>query len=331
MPEASSLVIGASGFLGSHVVKQLVANGAQVRILVRRTSNLRAIEGLDVERCFGDVLDTRSLRDAMSGCGTIFHCAVDTRANLRDPAPLYRTNLDGARNAFDAALDAGVRRFVYTSTIGTIARKQGGKATEADPFNWWKEAPPYIRARVDAENLLLRYCRERGLPGIALCVANTYGPDDWAPTPHGGGLAAVAAGRQPFYIGGVGYESVGVEDAARALVLAAEKGRIGERYIISDRYVTDAELYAMAARAAGVRAPRIRLPLPLVYGFAALSDAFALVRPRDSWLSLKVLGLSRMTAMDNGKAKRELGWAPRPLEESVRKAVAFFRAIEDGR
>lgn len=330
MARATSLVIGASGFLGSHVVKRLVADGRRVRVMARTTSNLRGIDGLAVERCYGDVLDGGALRAAMRGCATIFYCVVDTRACLVDATILYRTNVDGARNAFDAALDEGVRRFVFTSTIGTIARKPGGKATEDDPFNWWDEAPPYIRARLDAENLLMRYCRERGLPGIALCVANTYGPEDWGPTPHGAGLAAVAAGRMRCYVGGVGYESVGVQDAARALVLAAGHGRVGERYIVSDRYVTDRELYAMAARAAGVRPPRIRLPRVLVYVMAALSDAVSAIRPRDSWLSLKVIRLWRMTAMDNGKARRELGWTPRPLEESVRKAVAFFQANPAG-
>jgi dihydroflavonol-4-reductase len=136
MTGRTKLVIGASGFLGSHVTRQLVERGDDVRVLVRKTSSTRGIDDLNVERHYGDVFDDEALRTAMTGCGDVFHCVVDTRAWLRDPAPLLETNVEGLRHVLDAALDADLRRFVFTSTIGTIALSDDGPATEDMPFNW---------------------------------------------------------------------------------------------------------------------------------------------------------------------------------------------------
>ena len=149
-----TLVLGASGFLGSHVTKKLCAQGRDVRILVRSSSNTAATDHLKLERCCADVLDIDSLRQAFEGCSSVFYCVVDTRAWLQDPAPLYAVNVDGLRNAMDIALEAGVQRFVFTSTFGTIGRRKDGPSSETDPFNWWDEAPEYIRCRVVAENEL---------------------------------------------------------------------------------------------------------------------------------------------------------------------------------
>src|SRR5436853_4185125 len=166
-----ALVLGANGFLGSHVTQHLVAAGRDVRVLVRRASDTRGIDGLAVERRCGDILDPSSLRDAMDGCATVFHCIVDTRAWLHDPAPLFRRNVEGLGNAIDTALTTpSLRRYVFTSTIGTIGRRPDGPATEADEIDPRENVPAYVRSRVAAERLFLAACRARGLPGIALCV-----------------------------------------------------------------------------------------------------------------------------------------------------------------
>ena len=249
MAGRSKLVIGASGFLGSHVTRQLVERGDEVRVLLRRTSSTKAIDDLKVERHYGDVFDDDALRTAMHGVSDVFYCVVDTRAWLRDPAPLFRTNVEGLQHVLDAALDADLHRFVFTSSIGTIGiPSEDRPATEDDEFNWAERGGGYIRSRVAAENLVLEYARERGLPAVALCVANTYGPGDYAPTPHGALLSAASAGKMPAYVKDTASEVVGIEDAAAALLLAADKGRIGERYIISERFMTAEELYAAAAR-----------------------------------------------------------------------------------
>jgi len=322
------LVIGASGFLGSHVTRQLVERGDAVRVLLRRTSSTAAIDDLDVERHYGDVFDDAALRDAMAGCDEVFYCVVDTRAWLRDPAPLFRTNVEGLRHVLDAAVQADVRRFIFTSTIGAIALSADGRpVTEDEPFNWLDQGGGYIRSRVEAENLVLRYARERGLPAVALCVSNTYGPGDFQPTPHGALLAAAARGKMPVYVKDMSMEVVGIEDAARALILAAEKGRVGERYIISERYISARELYGAAAQAGGARPPRIGIPLKVMYALGFLGDLAAKVFRRDVLLStLSVRLMHIMSPMDHGKAERELGWHPEPIHASIRRAVDFYRA-----
>jgi nucleoside-diphosphate-sugar epimerase len=317
------LVIGASGFLGSHVTRQLVAAGADVRVMLRRTSSTAGIDDLPVERCYGDVFDDAALREAMAGCDVVYYCVVDARMWLRDPAPLFRTNVDGLRHVLDAALDADLKKFVYTSTTGSLAISDTRPVTEDDPHNW-DQGGAYIEARVAGENLLLSYARDKGLPAVAMCISTTYGPGDWAPTPHGSLIAHVANGRFPFYLG-YSAEVVGIEDAARAMLLAAERGRSGERYIVSDRYMSIRELHRIAATAVGRRPPRIPIPMPVLRAGARLNDLMARLLRRDlpfAYAGMRMAEL--MSPLDHGKAERELGWKPEPVEDSIRKAAVFF-------
>jgi dihydroflavonol-4-reductase len=327
MTGRSKLVMGASGFLGSHVTRQLVERGDEVRVLLRRTSSTRAIDGLEVERHYGDVFDDDALRAAMHGVDDVFYCVVDTRAWLRDPAPLFRTNVEGLQHVLDAALEADLHRFVFTSTIGTIGiPAEDRPAIEDDEFNWAERGGGYIRSRVAAENLVLQYARERGLPAVALCVANTYGPGDYAPTPHGALLSAASAGKMPAYVKDTASEVVGIEDAAAALLLAADKGRIGERYIISERFMTAEELYATAAEAGGSPPPRFGVPLRAMYVLGFAGDVAATLLRRDLALStLSVRLMHVMSPMDHGKAERELGWRPEPVHDAIRRATHWYR------
>ncbi|MBO0863868.1 MAG: NAD-dependent epimerase/dehydratase family protein [Mycobacterium sp.] len=324
------LVIGASGFLGSHVTRQLVRNGEDVRVMLRKTSSTRGIDDLDVERCYGDVFDDAALRSAMTGCDVVFYCVVDARMWLRDPTPLFRTNVDGLRHVLDIAVEAGLKRFVFTSTTGTLAISDGAPVTEDDPHNW-HGGGAYIESRVAAEKLVMQYVAERNLPAVALCISTTYGPGDWQPTPHGSLIARVAAGRFPFYFD-FSSEVVGIEDAARAMVLAADHGRVGQRYIISDRYMSTREIHEIAAEAAGVRPPRIELPMTLLYVAAHTNDILARVLRRD--LKFAVVGLRMaelMSPLDHTKAERELGWKPEPVQDSIRRAAVFFTENHIGR
>jgi dihydroflavonol-4-reductase len=319
------LVLGASGFLGSHVTRQLVERGENVRVMLRPTSSTRGIEDLPVQRFYGDIFDDAALAEAMDGCDVVFYCVVDTRAYLRDPAPLYRTNVEGLRHVLDAAVKADLRRFVFTSTIGTIGLGSGGVVDEDTPFDWGSKAGGYIASRVAAERLVLEYSRDKGLPALALCVSNTYGADDWQPTPHGSLVAAAAAGKLPFYMRGMATEVVGIFDAARALVLAADHGRVGERYIISERYLPYRELYETAARAAGRSAPRWGIPKPVMKAIGVLGGIASAVGRRDVPLNPTTVRLMHIMApMDHSKAVRELGWQPRAVHESIREAVEFF-------
>ena len=318
------LVLGASGFLGSHVTRALVADGQDVRVLLRESSSTKAIDDLDVERHYGGLFDDDALRAAMTGCDVIYYCVVDARMWLRDPAPLFHTNVDGLRNVLDIArAQRALRKFVFTSTIGTLGRSDSRLVTEDDPRNW-TGGGPYIEARVAAEELVLSYARERGLPAVAMCVATTYGPGDWQPTPHGSMIAMAAKGKLPV-CPGFSLEVVGIEDAARAMLLAAERGRVGERYIVAERFMKVSEIGEIAARAAGVRPPLITIPLPVMYAVSYVNDLASKLMRRDFPMARAGTRMSaRMSALDHSKAERELGWKPQPIEDSLTRAVDFF-------
>lgn len=320
-----AIVMGANGFLGSHVTQELVKDGRDVRVMIRRNADTRGIDGLNIERVYGDVLDVESLENAMQGCNTVFYCVVDTRAWLRDPAPLFRVNVDGLRNTLDAAMKVGIRKFIFTSSIGTIGKSDSGRATEADTFNWHKYAPDYIISRLDAENLLLQYCKRYGLDGCAMCVANTFGAGDYAPTPHGQLLYEGSIGKIPFYWAGTS-SAVGISDAARAMVLAEKYGRRGERYIIADKTLSFRELFNIGASELGTKPPSWKMPLAVMYGIAAIATLVAAITKVDNRMPIASVRLTHfMDDMDASKARRELKWTPEPVENAVRAAVRFYR------
>lgn len=230
------LVAGASGFVGSHIVRLLANRGRKVRVLLRKSSSIAALEGLPLDLVYGDVLDPASLRVAMNGCGSVFYSVVDPRFWLTDQTPIVRKNVEGLENAMDVALACGIDRFIFTSTMGTLGLNPDGPVDEDTPFNWLDRAPPYIRARLEAENRFLATCRDNGLPGVALCVANTYGPDDYQPTPHNGMLWQVASGQLNAVLD-VAQPTVDIRDVAEAALLAETHGRAGERYIIANEFI----------------------------------------------------------------------------------------------
>lgn len=334
----TDLVIGANGFLGSHVTRQLVAEGRDVRVMVRKGANTIGIDGLSVTRFVGDVWDDAVLRAAMAGCEVVYYCVVDTRGWLRDPAPLFRTNVEGTRNVLDVAVEPAVaaklQKFVFTSSYATVGRRRGRTASEADTISDRDLArlTPYVRSRVQAENMVMDHVRDRGLPAVAMCVSTTYGAGDWGRTPHGAVIAGAAYGKLPFVMAGIELEAVGIEDAARALILAAERGRVGERYLISDRMISNAEVVRIAAAAADVPAPtRTLTPVP-AYAMAALGSAKARLTGSDERFSLDSLRLMRAEApVDCSKAERELGWRPSPVEDSIRAAARFWVSLRDAR
>lgn len=326
--EKTVLVCGASGFVGSHTARLLVERGRSVRVLLRRSSNAAATEDLPVEVCYGDVLDPASLRAAMRDCGSVFYSVLDPRFWLTDPTPLYRTNVEGLVNAMDAALACGIERFVFTSSMGTLGLNPKGPVTEDIEFNWRDRACGYILSRLEAETRFLSYCREKGLPGVALCVANTYGPGDHQPTPHGKMLWDVARGAMRFTLD-AGAPTVDIRDVAEAALLAETRGRVGERYIIANEFISNRDFYALAAAERGHPPPRV-IPLRLAYGAAWIAERiFKMLGRKDTLVSTDAVFLSNaFQRLDNGKARRELGWRPRPIAETVRDAVAWYAQRE---
>jgi dihydroflavonol-4-reductase len=317
--------MGATGFVGSHVTRKLVERGDDVRVYVRKSSNTVAIDDLDVERCHGDLRDEDAMREAMADRDVVFYCVVDTRFYLRDPFPLFETNVESLRRVLDIAVDAQLSRFVFCSTIGTIAiAEKGRSATEDMPFNWDGVGGAYIESRRQAEDMVLRYARDRGLPAVAMCVSNPYGPRDWQP--HQGLMVKLAAlGKMPVYVKAVCTEVVGIEDVAEAFLLASERGRVGQRYIISESFMPMRQMLETAAVAVGAKPPRLGVPLAMLYAVGAAMGAASRVLQRD--LSMNTTGvrlLHIMSAADHSKATRELGWQPRPTAESIRRAAQFY-------
>jgi dihydroflavonol-4-reductase len=333
---APKLVIGANGYLGSHVTRQLVGDGHDVRVMIRDGANTIGIDDLAVTRFVGDIWNDEVLRAAMAGCDDVYYCVVDTRGWLKDPAPLFRTNVEGTRNVLEIAKDiqkdGALQRFIFTSSYVTVDRRRGNTASEDDVIADLKSLTPYVRSRVQAENLVMQYVRDYGLPAVAMCVSTTYGAGDWGRTPHGAIIAGAAFGKLPFVMKGIELEAVGIDDAARALILAAEHGKVGERYLISEKMISNADVVGIAAEAAGVPAPEKSVPPAMSWTMAALGSAKARLRGTDEQLSLGSLRLMRAEApLDCSKAKRELGWQPRPVEESIREAAKFWVGLRNAK
>lgn len=321
----TKLVMGASGFLGSHVTRQLVARGDQVRVWVRESSSTVAFDDLDVERRHGDLADDEGLRTAMKDVDTVFYCIVDARAWLRDPTPLYATNVEALRHVLDAAVEVGVPKFVFCSTVGTIGLSASGPADETTPHNWRALGGAYVDSRIQAEDLVLRYHREFGLPAVVLNVGTTFGPRDHGPTPHGALVRSAALHRMPAYAKSASMEVVGIEDAARAFLLAEERGRPGERYIISERCLPTKDIFDIAADEGSVKPPRVGIPKPAMHVLGAVGGGISRAVNRDSVVTpTSVRLLYVQTALDHSKATRELGWEPAPIEGSIRAGVRWF-------
>jgi dihydroflavonol-4-reductase len=335
MTNPPKLVIGANGYLGSHVTRQLVADGADVRVMVRDGANTVSIDDLDVSRYLGDIFDLDTVRQAMAGCDVVYYCVVDTRAWLRDTAPLFRTNVEGLRGILDVAVEAAaagtLKKFIFTSSYSTVGRKRGRVASEADLIDR-RHLTNYVQSRIQAEDLVLAAAKDRGLPTVAMCVSTTYGPGDYGMTPHGALIAGTVFEKMPFVLGGISLEAVGVEDAARALILGAERGTVGERYLISDRMISNREVVRIAADEVGVVPPKRSVPVPLLYAMGALGTAKARFKGTDERLTLESVRLMRAEAdVDCSKARRELGWQPKPVEDSIRAAARFWAGMRSAR
>ncbi len=335
MSTAPKLVIGANGYLGSHVARQLVASGDDVRVMVRAGANTVSIDDLEVTRFVGDIFDTDTVREAMTGCDVVYYCVVDTRAWLRDTAPLFRTNVEGLRGVLDVATElaaAGtLKKFVFTSSYSTVGRKRGRVASEADLIDR-RHLTSYVQSRIQAEDLVLAAAKERGLPAVAMCVSTTYGAGDYGMTPHGALIAGAVFEKMPFVLGGISLEAVGVTDAARAMILGAELGAVGERYLISEKMISNREVVRIAADEVGVAPPKRSIPVPVLYAMGAIGTAKARLKGTDERLTLESVRLMRAEAdVDCSKARRDLGWEPRPVEESIREAARFWAGMRSQR
>jgi dihydroflavonol-4-reductase len=328
--ESRALVMGASGFLGSHVVRGLVRDGRKVRIYCRATSNTSAIDHLGCEKHIGEITDAAAIEKAMQGCDVIYYCIVDPRAWLKDPAPLAEININAFKLVMDIALKMQIRRFIYTSTFMTIGINDTGIFSEKDEFNWWDDASEYARVRVTAEKMFFDYCK-RGLPGIACNATYTYGAEDLLPTGQGWMVRLVVEGLMPCNWD-VNMPSVGIQDAADGMILAEKNGRIGERYILNDRTYTFPELNALIARAVGRRPPLFKMPRWIMWSACWINEKVFWLLGKETEVSLSSWKLMCIPdRYDSSKARNELGWNPRPVEESIKEGALWFKQHPAGK
>lgn len=323
----TTLVTGATGFVGSAVARQLLKDGHQVRVLIRPHSDRRNLEGLAVEIIHGDLTERKSLDRALKGCKILFHVAADYRLWVRNPQDIYQNNVTGTRNILLAAADAGVDRIVYTSsvaTLGLIADKT--PADEETPVTLIDMIGHYKRSKFLAEAAVRKLYETQGLPVIIVNPSTPIGPRDIKPTPTGRMIVDAAAGRMPAYVD-TGLNFVGVDDVAIGHQLALERGRLGERYILGGENMTLQNILTEIAAITGRRAPRFRLPHHAVLPIAYLAEAWArLTNSNDPRVTVDGVRLARkhmFFAID--KARRELGFNPCPAQEALREAIYWFR------
>ncbi|MGE5567618.1 MAG: hopanoid-associated sugar epimerase [Rhodospirillales bacterium] len=315
------LVTGATGFVGWHVARVLIERGCCVRALVRQSSRLRE---LDAETVTGDLRDPDSLKRAAEGCGLVFHVAADYRLWAKDPQEIYRSNVDGTRNLLEAARAAGVEKVVYTSTVGCIGFPKHKPGDEDTPVSLTDMAGDYKRSKFLAEQVALRFAAD-GFPVVIVNPTAPIGDHDFKPTPTGKIIVDFLNRAMPAYIE-TGLNLVDVRDVAEGHLLAADRGKPGERYILGCANLTLAEIFGMLEKISGCAAPRRRIPYAVAYAAGLLSTGWAAVTGREPRAPLNGVRMAKKKMfVSHEKAARELGFSPGPVEDALCRAVEWFR------
>ncbi len=322
-----AFVTGATGFLGSHVARVLSEQGAELRLLVRSSSNLKNLEGLRAETAVGDLRDAASLEKAMAGCDTVFHVAADYRLWVRDPNDMYRSNVEGTRAILEAARKTGVRRVVHTSSVATIGfQSSGSLADEDSPVSLADMIGHYKRSKFMAEQLALEAGR-RAMHVVTVNPTTPIGEQDVKPTPTGRIVLDFLKRKFPAYVE-TGLNLVDVRECARGHVAALEKGKSGERYILGGENLTLKQILDKLAKITGLPSPRIKLPYVFAFATGVVDEMITgrLMKgePRATIDTVR-MGSKKMFASSD-KAERELGWKIVPVEDALRRAVEWFRA-----
>lgn len=322
-----AFVTGATGFVGSHVARALQDAGAELRLMVRATSDRRNLDGLSAERVTGDLLQPESLASAMTGCDVVFHVAADYRLWVRDPEQMYRANVEGTRALIRAACSAGVRRIVITSSVATIGfTRNGAPADENLPVSLSDMVGHYKRSKFMAEQAAMEAARA----GADVVIVNPTTPvseRDIKPTPTGRIIVDFLKRKFPAYVE-TGLNLVDVHDVARGHVLAFERGLKGERYILGGQDLTLKQLLDKLAEITGLPSPGVRVPNSIALAFAyfdtALNGYLLHKEPRATPDSVR-MAQKKMWA-SSAKAERELGYRAAPVEDALRRAVEWFVA-----
>jgi dihydroflavonol-4-reductase len=323
----TTLVTGATGFVGSAVARSLAARGHELRLLTRPSSDRRNLAGLQAEVVEGDLTDPASLARAAAGCRFVFHVAADYRFWVPDPEEMLRTNVAGSLAMLRAAMAAGAERIVYCSSVAALG--QIGDGTQADETTPVKEADfvgIYKRSKYLAERAVLELAKREGAPVVVVNPAAPVGPRDIKPTPTGKMILDAAAGRVPAYID-TGLNIVHVDDVAEGHVLALERGRIGEHYVLGGENMSLREILILVADVAGGRPPFLRLPEAVVWPAAVVMEGLARLTGIQPMMTRAHLKMARKKMYySSAKAAAELGYHARPARAAVEDAVAWFRA-----
>ena len=315
-----ALVTGASGFVGWHVARLLLERGYKVRALVRPSS---VVPELAVERAEGDLRDPASLDRAASGCSLLFHVAADYRLWSKNPDELYHSNVEGTRNILESARHAGIERIVYTSTVGCIGVPAGGIGDETQPVSIGMMSGDYKRSKFLAEQVALEYAAA-GLPVVIVNPTAPMGDHDFKPTPTGQIVVDFLNGAMPAFID-TGLNVVDVRDVALGHLLASERGRAGERYILGSENLTLRQILGELAKLTERKAPSIQLPYGVAYAAGVITTAMARVTGRPPRAPLDAVRMAKKKMwVSHDKAARELGYSPQPARVALARAVEWF-------
>jgi dihydroflavonol-4-reductase len=325
--DGPTLLTGATGFVGSAVARVLAQRGHRLRLLVRPTSDRRNLAGVEAELALGDLTDPASLARAVAGCRYVFHVAADYRFWVPDPEAMLRANVEGTLAVLRAAQAAGVERIVHCSSVAALGwTHDGTPADETTPANEADFIGTYKRSKFLAERAVLDLVRQEAVPAVVVNPAAPVGPRDIKPTPTGKMIRDAAAGRVPAYID-TGLNIVHVDDVAEGHALALERGRIGERYVLGGENMLLKDILALVASVAGRRPPSVEVPEVLVWPAAWLMEGLARLIGITPMMTRDQIKMARHKMFySSDKARRELGYAPRPVRSAVEDAVAWFRA-----
>jgi dihydroflavonol-4-reductase len=319
------LVTGATGFIGSAIVRELIRDGEDARVLIRKTSNTRNIDNLDVERAYGDIRDGDSMRKALKGCDTLYYTAAHFAHWTPDKKLPYEINVEGTKTSLNAALDAGVERVVYTSTNNTMgAHGADIPANESAEFNHQDTGDNYSISKYLGEIEAKKFVA-KGLPIVIVNPTIVIGAHDIKPTPSGKMIIDIANKDMPGYIEG-GVNIIDVEDVARGHILAAKKGRVGERYLFGNENMSVSDYFRLISEVAGVKPPKIKIPyyLAIALGYMFELGAYITKKPPVTTASEVKIG-RKYEFYDCSKAVKELGLPQTPIRASIERAVNWFK------
>lgn len=321
----TTLVTGAAGFLGSHVARQLVSRGDDVRVLMRASSTNRAIADLSLEYVTGDLRDPASLERAMKGVKRVFHVAADYRLWARRKQDIYDSNVGGTKNLLEAARRAGVEQLIYTSTVATIAVDRPQLPNEFTDAKLEEMVGHYKRSKWMAEREAIGAAKA-GLPVIVVMPTTPVGPWDWKPTPTGKIILDFLNGKMPGYVE-TGLNFVGVEECAAGHLLAAEKGKIGQRYLLGGENLTLKAVLDLLSKITGLPAPKLKIPHGLALGVAYANTVFSRLIGREPSIPIEGVKIARhMMFVDCSRAPRELGFQAGPVAVALERAVRWYEA-----